>query len=132
MKHDFQVLAEVSAVTPALRDAAIGACEWVYKLSEGAMGIGLPVPERFFCGRENTAEIDEWLNEDPPDPTKEIGTKSIPVQGPLVGDAVTGRGSTVGDDGKPSKVEDTKGVAIRLLYKPDLNPPYIVFSSMPK
>ncbi|MEV8397228.1 RNase A-like domain-containing protein [Streptomyces niveus] len=85
-----------------------------------------------YCLRENTAEIDEWLNEDPPDPTKEIGTKSIPVQGPLVGDAVTGRGSTVGDDGKPSKVEDTKGVAIRLLYKPDLNPPYLVFSSMPK
>ncbi|MCW0121731.1 hypothetical protein OH991_21720, partial [Bacillus subtilis] len=68
----------------------------------------------------------------PPSPTKEIETKSIPVQGPLLGDAATGRGTIVGDDGKPSEVRDTKGVAIRLLYKPDLNPPYIVFSSMPK
>ncbi|MFD4346994.1 RNase A-like domain-containing protein [Streptomyces coelicoflavus] len=85
-----------------------------------------------YCLRDNTAEIDEWLNGDPPTPTKEIETKSIPVRGPLVGDAVTGRGSTVGDDGKPSEVSDTNGLAIRLLYKPDLNPPYIVFSSMPK
>ncbi|MDQ0697210.1 MULTISPECIES: RNase A-like domain-containing protein [unclassified Streptomyces] len=85
-----------------------------------------------YCLRDNTAEIDEWLNGAPPSPTKEIETKSIPVQGPLLGDAATGRGTIVGDDGKPSEVRDTKGVAIRLLYKPDLNPPYIVFSSMPK
>ncbi|MDF9805230.1 hypothetical protein M2436_003777 [Streptomyces sp. HB372] len=85
-----------------------------------------------YCLRDNTTEIDDWLNGTPPSPTKEIETKSIPVQGPLLGDAATGRGTIVGDDGKPSEVRDTKGVAIRLLYKPDLNPPYIVFSSMPK
>lgn len=50
VKHGFEVLAEVGAVTPAPRDAAIEICEWFYKSSEGAMGIGLPVPERFFCG----------------------------------------------------------------------------------
>jgi hypothetical protein len=50
VKHGLEVLAEACAVTPALRDAAIGTCEWVCKLPEGAMGIGLPVPERFFCG----------------------------------------------------------------------------------
>lgn len=50
VKHGFEVLAEAGAVTPALRDAAIEICEWFYKSSEGAMGIGLPVPERFFRG----------------------------------------------------------------------------------
>jgi hypothetical protein len=50
VKHGFEVLAEAGAVTPAFRDAAIGTCEWIYKLSKGAMGVGLPVPERFFCG----------------------------------------------------------------------------------
>lgn len=42
------------------------------------------------------------------------------------------RGTVAGDDGKHSGVRGTKGLAIRLLYEPDLNPPYIVFSSMPK
>lgn len=50
VKHGFEVLTEAGAVTPALRDAAVGTCEGVYKLSEGAMGISLPVPERLFCG----------------------------------------------------------------------------------
>lgn len=50
VKHGFEVLTEAAAVTPALRDAAIGTREGVYKMSEGSMGIGLPVPERFFCG----------------------------------------------------------------------------------
>jgi hypothetical protein len=50
MKHGFEVLAEADAVTPALRDAAIGTREWLYKVSDGAMGMGLPVPERFFRG----------------------------------------------------------------------------------
>lgn len=50
VKHGFEVLAEAGAVAPALNDAAIRPCEWIYKLSEGAMGKGLPVPERFLCG----------------------------------------------------------------------------------
>jgi hypothetical protein len=50
VKHGFELPAEVDAVTPALKDAVIRACEWVYKLPERAMGKGLPVPERFFCG----------------------------------------------------------------------------------
>ncbi|MFJ7082988.1 RNase A-like domain-containing protein [Streptomyces griseus] len=85
-----------------------------------------------YCLRDNAAEIDDWLNEEPPKPTKEIRTPSIPLQGPLLGNAVTGRGTTVDGDGRPSEVSDNEGVAIRLLYKPDLNPPYIVFSSMPQ
>lgn len=50
VKHGFEVLAEAGAVAPALIDAASRSCEWIYELSEGAMGKGLPVPERFFCG----------------------------------------------------------------------------------
>lgn len=50
MEHGFEVITEADAVTPAFRDAAVGTCEGVYKVSEGAMGISLPVPESFFCG----------------------------------------------------------------------------------
>ncbi|WP_415952444.1 RNase A-like domain-containing protein [Streptomyces sp. KLOTTS4A1] len=105
-----------------------------YKIPGASTYADIESAQRYtqYCLRDNTDEITAWLNEDPPDPTKEIETDAIPVQGPLTGDAVTGRGSTVGDDGKPSQVGDTHGVAIRLLYKPDLNPPYVVFSSMPK
>jgi hypothetical protein len=50
VKHGFEVVTEAGAATPALRDAAIGTCEWIHKLSEGAMSVGPPVPERFFRG----------------------------------------------------------------------------------
>jgi hypothetical protein len=50
VNHGFEVLTEAGTVTPALGDAAVGTCEGVYKLSEGTVGISLPVPERLFCG----------------------------------------------------------------------------------
>lgn len=34
VQHGFEVLAEAGAVTPVLRNAAIGTCEWVYRLSK--------------------------------------------------------------------------------------------------
>ncbi|MEU2128991.1 hypothetical protein [Streptomyces sp. NPDC018352] len=49
----------------------------------------------------------------------------------MTGDAVTGRGTML-VDGKVTEVRDTKGVSLRLMYEPDLNPPFVVFSSMPK
>lgn len=55
VKHGFEVLTEAGAVTPALGDAAIGTRKWVHELSEGAVGVGLPVPERFFRGFEPEA-----------------------------------------------------------------------------
>ncbi|MFH9741227.1 RNase A-like domain-containing protein [Streptomyces roseolus] len=81
--------------------------------------------------RENTDEINKWLDEDPPRPMAEFDTVSVPQMGPLTGDAVTGRGTTL-VDGKPTDVRDTRGVSLRLMYEPDLNPPFVVFSSMPK
>lgn len=50
VNHGFKVAAEVDAVTPALKNAAVRTFEWVRKLSERAVGQGLPVPERFFRG----------------------------------------------------------------------------------
>lgn len=50
VEHGFEEFAEAVAVTAALKDAAIRTGEGVHKLSEGAMGKGLPVPERFFHG----------------------------------------------------------------------------------
>lgn len=50
VKHGFEVAAEVDAVAPALEDLAARAHQRVSELSEGAVGQGLPVPERFFRG----------------------------------------------------------------------------------
>ncbi|GGL18805.1 RNase A-like domain-containing protein [Streptomyces flaveus] len=81
--------------------------------------------------RDNTDEINKWLSGNPPKPTEEFNTPSVPLQGPLAGDAVTGRGTSL-VDGKITEVQDTKGVSLRLMYDPSLDPPYVVFSSMPK
>ncbi|CAM5652453.1 hypothetical protein SCYAM73S_05812 [Streptomyces cyaneofuscatus] len=81
--------------------------------------------------RDNTEEITRWLNENPPRPIAEFDTASVPQQGPLVGEAITGRGTTL-VDGKVTEVRDMKGVSLRLMYEPGLNPPYVVFTSMPK
>ncbi|MFD9868661.1 RNase A-like domain-containing protein [Streptomyces niveus] len=81
--------------------------------------------------RDNTDEINKWLNGNPPAPMAEFNTASVPQQGPLAGDAVTGRGTAL-VDGKVTDVQETKGVSLRLMYEPGLNPPFVVFSSMPK
>ncbi|MGW7396006.1 RNase A-like domain-containing protein [Streptomyces cyaneofuscatus] len=81
--------------------------------------------------RDNTEEITRWLNENPPRPIAEFDTASVPQQGPLVGEAITGRGTTL-VDGKVTEVRDMKKVSLRLMYEPGLNPPYVVFTSMPK
>ncbi|MFD5652085.1 hypothetical protein [Streptomyces sp. NPDC127039] len=44
---------------------------------------------------------------------------------------MTGRGTSL-VDGKITEVQNTKGVSLRLMYDPSLDPPYVVFSSMPK
>jgi hypothetical protein len=59
-----------------------------------------------------------------------VKTDSVPLQGPLAGDAVTGRGVTY-DGSKLSEVHATKGVSLRLMRDPSLHPPYVVFTSMP-
>ncbi|MEU9359488.1 RNase A-like domain-containing protein [Streptomyces sp. NPDC048301] len=83
-----------------------------------------------FCLRDNTDDIGRWLAGDPPDMSITVRTDSIPVKGPLTGDAVTGRGVTY-DGSKLSEVHDTKGVSLRLMRDPSLDPPYLVFTSMP-
>ncbi|MDX3531526.1 hypothetical protein P1P75_35310 [Streptomyces sp. ID05-39B] len=81
--------------------------------------------------RDNTDEINTWLSGNPPKPMEEFNTASVPLQGPLAGDTVTGRGTSL-VDGKITEVQNTKGVSLRLMYDPSLDPPYVVFSSMPK
>ncbi|MFB7656199.1 MULTISPECIES: RNase A-like domain-containing protein [unclassified Streptomyces] len=80
--------------------------------------------------RDNTDEINKWLAGNPPKSMEEFNTASVPLQGPLAGDAVTGRGTSL-VDGKITEVQDTKGVSLRLVYNPSLDPPYVVFTSMP-
>ncbi|MEV4226089.1 RNase A-like domain-containing protein [Streptomyces bobili] len=83
-----------------------------------------------YCLRDNSDDIDRWLAGDPPDISITVKTDSVPLQGPLAGDVVTGRGVTY-DGSKLSEVHDTKGVSLRLMRDPSLDPPYLVFTSMP-
>ncbi|MGC9378189.1 RNase A-like domain-containing protein [Streptomyces sp. MH13] len=83
-----------------------------------------------YCLRDNSDDIDRWLAGDPPGMSIIVTTDSVPLQGPLAGDAVTGKGVTY-DGSKISEVRDTKGVSVRLMRDPSLDPPYLVFTSMP-
>ncbi|MGW2585853.1 RNase A-like domain-containing protein [Streptomyces virginiae] len=82
--------------------------------------------------RHNTAEIQEWLKNPPPAKRSlSVVVPSIPLEGPLTGDAVTGRTSR-GVNNVPMPVEDAKGVRTRLQYDPNLNPPFVVHTSSPE
>ncbi|WP_331721097.1 RNase A-like domain-containing protein [Streptomyces sp. NBC_00454] len=81
----------------------------------------------------NTQKIQDWLGNPPPAKNLDIDVPSVPLQGPLTGSAATGRtvavdpiNSTIG----PAK--DTLGVTTRLMYDPDLNPPFVVYTSSPE
>lgn len=87
-----------------------------------------------YCIRKNTPEIQDWLRNPPPDPLNKVFTvPQVPAEGPLTGNPTTGRtiavepdGSTIGD------ARDAHGVSTRLKYDPNLNPPFVVFTSMPE
>jgi len=59
VNHGLQVAAEVDAVTPAFKDAAVRPFEWVRKLSKRTVCQGLPVPERLFVG------VSQWCQPPP-------------------------------------------------------------------
>ncbi|MEU5163096.1 RNase A-like domain-containing protein [Streptomyces sp. NPDC020875] len=83
--------------------------------------------------RINTAAIDKWI-QGPPVPSTAIGEEftvdSIPA-GPLGMPEVTGRTAPVVNDA-PTPPKDAYGVSVILKYKPDLDPPFVVLTSMPK
>ncbi|WP_200301934.1 RNase A-like domain-containing protein [Streptomyces adelaidensis] len=81
--------------------------------------------------RENTPEIQDWLKNPPPPKDLVIGVPSVPHEGPLTGSAVTGRTVQV-VDGKVVPAADSLGVTTRLKYDPNLNPPFVVYTSAPE
>ncbi|MFI8274489.1 RNase A-like domain-containing protein [Streptomyces sp. NPDC085929] len=82
--------------------------------------------------RNNTPEIQDWLK-NPPPAKKDLVVKvpSIPIQGPLIGPAVTGRSVQVVDE-KILPAANTHGVTTKLRYDPNLNPPFVVYTSAPE
>lgn len=82
--------------------------------------------------RENTTTIEDWL-ENPPPAKKEltIKTPDIPTEGPLNHPTVTGRSVQV-KDGVILPAEDAHGVTTKLKYDPNLNPPFVVYTSAPE
>ncbi|MBT2442624.1 hypothetical protein J7E93_21440 [Streptomyces sp. ISL-36] len=86
-----------------------------------------------YCIRQNTAEIQDWLKNPPPQPaSKSFQVDSVPVEGPLTGNAVTGRTSQRLDDHTPAPVKNAYGVSTRLKYDPNLDPPFVVLTSAPE
>ncbi|MFF7402176.1 RNase A-like domain-containing protein [Streptomyces murinus] len=81
--------------------------------------------------RSNSAAIDKWLENRPPKPPREeftvgsvdTGNHAIPV--------VTGRTTKVANNTLVAP-EDAYGVLTVLKYEPDLDPPFVVLTSMPK
>lgn len=82
--------------------------------------------------RKNTPDIQDWL-ENPPPAKKDlvIKTPDVPVEGPLSNSTVTGRSVQV-QDGTILPAENTRGVITKLKYDPNLNPPFVVYTSAPE
>ncbi|WP_433571207.1 RNase A-like domain-containing protein [Streptomyces sp. CA-251247] len=83
------------------------------------------------CIRSNTTKIQDWLKNPPPSPLTDVFVvDSVPNLGPMPGPPVTGRISGVVNH-QPTPVTDAHGVSTRLKYDPDLDPPFVVVTSMP-
>ncbi|MFD7557798.1 RNase A-like domain-containing protein [Streptomyces sp. NPDC059835] len=83
--------------------------------------------------RQNTTEIQDWLKNPPPSPpSRTFQVPSVPMEGPLQGNAVTGRTSERLDATTAGPVRDAHGVSTRIKYDPNLNPPFVVITSMPE
>ncbi|MFJ9666354.1 RNase A-like domain-containing protein [Streptomyces sp. NPDC101219] len=83
--------------------------------------------------RANTAEIDDWLTGPPPPApgtNMEFSVNSVDpaAVGPPV---VTGRTAPVVND-HPTPPQDAHGVSTVLKYEPNLDPPFVVLTSMPQ
>ncbi|GHF57669.1 hypothetical protein GCM10010218_43850 [Streptomyces mashuensis] len=79
-----------------------------------------------YCLTSKSSEIDQWLSNRPPTPPSKIfSVPSVP------GATTTGRTSEV-VNGRATPVKDAQGVATRLTYDPNLDPPFVVTTSMPK
>ncbi|MER7176543.1 RNase A-like domain-containing protein [Streptomyces mesophilus] len=84
--------------------------------------------------RENTTEIQDWLKNPPPNPpTKSFTVSEVTGQGPLAGNAVTGTTVAVDDTtGVIQPAREAHGVTTKLKYDPDLDPPFVVYTSAPE
>ncbi|MCX4693879.1 RNase A-like domain-containing protein [Streptomyces sp. NBC_01408] len=83
--------------------------------------------------RENTPEIQDWLKNPPPAKDLSIGVPSVPTEGPSTAPTVTGKTVTVDTvTGTVRPAQDTHGVTSRLKYDPNLNPPFVVYTSAPE
>ncbi|MEH0547209.1 hypothetical protein QA802_30205 [Streptomyces sp. B21-105] len=80
--------------------------------------------------RSNSAKIDKWLENPPPDPLKnEFSVPSV-TDGVLGSPVVTGRTAPVVGS-NPTQPRDAHGVLTILKYEPSLDPPFVVLTSMP-
>ncbi|MFE6838400.1 RNase A-like domain-containing protein [Streptomyces sp. NPDC057705] len=82
--------------------------------------------------RNNTSVIQDWLKNPPPAKDLHIGVASVPHEGPVNGSTSTGRTIVVDKDtGTIAPARDTLGVTSHLKYDPNLNPPFVVYTSAP-
>ncbi|MFH8803646.1 RNase A-like domain-containing protein [Streptomyces sp. NPDC017936] len=81
--------------------------------------------------RANSAEIDKWLQGNPPTPLKEEFSVPSVTDGSVGAPVVTGRTAPVVNN-HPTSPKDAHGVLTVLKYEPNLDPPFVVLTSMPQ
>ncbi|MFB7176829.1 RNase A-like domain-containing protein [Streptomyces sp. NPDC056257] len=86
-----------------------------------------------YCIRHNTAEIQDWLKNPPPSPPFEnvpgvVGTAGRPAS------RKRGNGPPRRRRARLTQAPSTMphGVSTRVKYDPNLNPPFVVLTSMPE
>ncbi|MGW1327112.1 RNase A-like domain-containing protein [Streptomyces antibioticus] len=118
-------------LTQRLRDEATGG--GVQQLPAASSFTDLDSAQEYtqYNIRSNSAKIDKWLENPPPDPLKEdFSVASVTGGGPAV-PVITGRTAPV-VNGHPTPPQDAHGVVTVLKYEPGLDPPFVVLTSMPQ
>ncbi|MET8169750.1 RNase A-like domain-containing protein [Streptomyces sp. NPDC005329] len=118
-------------LTQRLRDEATGG--GVQQLPAASTFTDLDSAQEYtqYNIRINSAKIDKWLENPPPNPlTEEFRVPSV-TEGGMAAPVVTGRTAPV-VGGSPTSPKDAHGVLTILRYDPSLDPPFVVLTSMPE
>ncbi|MGV4985045.1 RNase A-like domain-containing protein [Streptomyces sp. NRAIS4] len=118
-------------LTQRLRDQATGA--GVPQIPAASSFTDLESAQNYtqYNIRSNSTEIDKWLKAPPkPGDTEEFTVGSVDTGNHAI-PVVTGRTAQVVND-HPTPPKDAHGVSTVLKYEPNLDPPFVVYTSMPQ
>ncbi|MDQ0958803.1 hypothetical protein QFZ66_002681 [Streptomyces sp. B4I13] len=118
-------------LTQRLRDEATGGGQQQIPAASSFTDLDSAQKYTQYNIRSNSAEIDKWLENPPPQTLKRDFSVPSVTDGAMAAPVVTGRTAPV-VGGNPTPPKDAHGVLTILKYDPSLDPPFVVLTSMPE